>query len=216
MYDVIILGAGGTGREIAEMFEEVFDVENYRLKGFLSDVLDVLDNYEVDYPLIGTIKDYEVQENDRFILAIGDIAGRRKVAESILNRGGKFINFIHPLAKVMKSAKIGQGVIIFPFAWVGADAELADFCFVNLHAACGHDVKLGAFCELAPYSAVAGGTSAGEECLFALHAVVAPKTVLGNNVVISQGSVTQKNQADNMVVIGVPGKSHKIISEIKI
>ena len=110
MFDVIILGAGGTGREVAEMFNEVFDTENFRLKGFLSD-------YDTGVETIGTIKDYQVQENDRFILAIGDVTGRRKVAENILSRGGKFIKFIHPLAKVMNSAKIGEGVIIFPFAW---------------------------------------------------------------------------------------------------
>ena len=209
MFDVIILGAGGTGREVAEMFNEVFDTENFRLKGFLSD-------YDTGVETIGTIKDYQVQENDRFILAIGDVTGRRRVAENILSRGGKFIKFIHPLAKIMKSAKIGEGVIIFPFAWVGANAEVGNFCFINLHAACGHDVKLGNFSELAPYSAVGGGCTTGEECLFALHAAVAPKTVLGNKVVISQGSTVQKNQPDNALIVGVPGKPLRKIGEIKI
>lgn len=209
MIDVIILGAGGTGREIAEMFSEVFDTENFRLKGFLSD-------YDTGVEALGTIKDYQICENDRFILAIGDVTGRRKVAENILSRGGKFINFIHPLAKVLSSANIGDGVIIFPFAWVGANAEVGDFCFINLHAACGHDVKLGKFSELAPYSAVGGGCNVGEECLFALHAVVAPKTVLGNKTVIAQGSTIQKNQSDNALIVGVPGKRCRKIGEIKI
>lgn len=207
MYEVIILGAGGTGREICEMFEEVFDTKQFRLKGFLSDVLDKLDGFDTGFPMLGTIKDYGVKENDRFILAIGDVHGRRKIAENILSRGGKFLNFIHPSAKVLKSAKIGEGVIIFPFAWVGANAELGDFCFINLHAACGHDVKLGKFSELAPYSAVAGGSQTGEECFLALHAVVAPKTVLGDRVVISQGSTVQKNQPDDKLIVGVPGKT---------
>lgn len=209
MIDVVILGAGGTGREIAEMFDEVFDTGNFRLKGFLSD-------YDTGVETVGTIKDYKICENDRFILAIGDVAGRRKVAENILSRGGKFINFIHPLAKVLGSAKIGDGVIIFPFAWVGANAEVGDFCFINLHAACGHDVKLGKFSELAPYSAIGGGVQCGEECLFALHSVVAPKTVLGNKVVIAQGSTIQKNQSDNALIVGVPGKRFRKIGEIKI
>ncbi|MBR6013002.1 MAG: hypothetical protein IK062_04370 [Selenomonadaceae bacterium] len=206
MYEVIILGAGGTGREIAEMFEEVFDEKNFRLKGFLSDVSGMLDNYEIDVPVLGTIKDYEIQENDRFILAIGDVQGRRKIAENILERGGKFINFIHPLAKIFRSAKIGQGVIIFPFGYAGANSDIGDFCFINSHAGSGHDVKLGAFSEQAPYSVLAGGVQTGEECFFALHAAVGPKVILGNRVVISQGSVTQKNQPDDSVIVGTPGK----------
>lgn len=206
MKEIIILGAGGTGREVMEFCEDIFSDENYRIKGFLSDVLDVLDGLDVPYPLLGTIKDYKIQEDDRFILAIGDVAGRRKIAENILAQGGKFLTFIHPSAQVCRSAKIGQGVIIFPFAYVGANSNVGDFCFINLHAACGHDVKLGAFSELAPYSVVAGGCQTGEECFLALHAVVAPKVILGNRVVISQGSATQKNQPDDSLVVGVPGK----------
>lgn len=214
MYEIVILGAGGTGREICEMCEEVFDKKNYRVKGFLSDVPGMLDNYEIDFSVIDTIKDYQIQENDRFILAIGDLQGRRKVAENILSRGGKFINFIHPSAKVFRSVKLGQGVIIFPFAYVGANSELGDFCFINSYAGCGHDVKLGAFSEQAPYSALAGGVQTGEECFFAVHSVVGPKVILGNRVVISQGSVTQKNQPDDVVVVGVPGKRLRKIGKM--
>lgn len=206
MYEIIILGAGGTGREICEMCEEVFDKKNFRVKGFLSDVAGMLDNYNLDVQVIGTIKDYEIQENDRFILAIGDLQGRRKVAENILRRGGKFVNFVHPSAKVFRSAKLGQGIIIFPFAYVGANADVGDFCFINGHAGCGHDVKLGAFSEQAPYSTLSGGVRTGEECFFAVHSVVSPKVILGDRVVISQGSVTQKNQPDDVVIVGVPGK----------
>ena len=209
MKEIIILGAGGTGREVMEFCEDIFSDENYRIKGFLSDVLDVLDGLDVPYPLLGTIKDYKIQEDDRFILAIGDVAGRRKIAENILAQGGKFLTFIHPSAQVCRSAKIGQGVIIFPFAYVGANATVGDYCFINLWAACAHDAVLGKFSELAPYSALSGGAQTGEECFLCIHSVVAPKTKIGNRVIISQGSVTKENQADNSFVIGVPGETFK-------
>ncbi len=212
MFDLIILGAGGNGREVCEMCDEIFkDSQDYRIKGFLSDVLDILDGFDVGYPLLGTIKDYKIQPNDRFILAIGDVHGRRKIAEDILKSGGKFLTLISPDAKVYKSAKIGQGVIIFPFAHIGANAEVGDFCMLNIFSGCGHDVQLGNFSELAPYAAVAGGVICGEECFFAMHSVVAPKTVLGNRVVISQGSTVQKNQPDDALIIGVPGKKFRKI-----
>ena len=212
MYDVIILGAGGMGREACEVFEDAYkNHPEYKIKGFLSDVLDILDGFEGYPPLLGTIKDYEVKPNDRFILAIGDVKGRRKIAESILARGGEFLTVIHPTAKIFRAAKIGYGVIIFPFAYVGADAKVGDFCFINLWAGCGHDVTLGKFSEQAPYSALCGGVQTGEECFFGVHSVVAPKTKIGNGVVISQGSVTQKNQPDNTLVLGVPGKRFRKI-----
>ena len=208
MYDIIILGAGGMGRETFEVVEDTFGKDsNYRVKGFLSDVLNVLDGFTGYPPLLGTIKDYEIQPNDRFVLAIGNVAGRRKVAEDILARGGEFLTLIHPTAKIFRTAKIGRGVIIYPFAYVGADAKVGDFCFINLWAGCGHDVILGKFSEQAPYSALSGGVHTGEECFFGVHSVVAPKTKIGNRVVISQGSVTQKDQPDDVLILGVPGKT---------
>lgn len=210
MYDVIILGAGGMGRETFEVFEDAYkDNPNYRVKGFLSDVLDILDGFESYPPLLGTIKDYEVQPNDRFILAIGDVAGRRRVAESILERGGEFITLIHPTAKVFRTAKIGYGVIIFPMAYVGADTKIGDFCYINAHALAGHDSVLGNFSEQAPYSILGGGTQTGEECFLCMHAVAGPKVKLGNRVIISQGSATTENVDDDSFVIGVPARNYK-------
>lgn len=207
MYNIIIIGAGGMGREAVEVAEDAFaGNEKYRIKGFLSDILDVLDGFSPGYPLLGTIKDYAVNENDRFVLAIGDVAGRRRIAEDILARGGKFLTLIHPTAKVFRTSTLGQGVIVFPFAYVGADAKVGDFCLINSYAGCGHDVVLGKFSEQCPYSALSGGVQTGEECFFGVHSVVAPKTKLGNRVVVSQGSAVQKDHDDDALLVGVPAK----------
>lgn len=207
MQDIVILGAGGMGRETFEVVQDA--LPNCRVKGFLSDVLDVLDGFKNYPPLLGTIKDYEVQPNDRFILAIGDVAGRRRIAEDILRRGGEFINLIHPTAKIFRTAEIGRGVIIFPFCHIGADSKIGDFCLINSQVFVGHDVNLGNFSELAPNSSLGGGTITGEECFICLNAAVAPKTKLGNRVIVSQGSVTKETQADDSFVTGVPGETFK-------
>ena len=207
MYEIVIVGAGGMGRESCEAVEDAFGgCEDYRIKGFLSDVPNTLDGYDPGYPLLGTIKDYAVQPTDRFVLAIGDVKGRRKVAEYLKSRGGEFLTLIHPTAKVFRTASLGEGVIVFPFAYVGANARVGDFCLINSYAGCGHDVVLGRFSEQCPYSALSGGVTAGEECFFGVHSVVAPKTRLGNGVVVSQGSAVQKDQPDNVLLVGVPAR----------
>lgn len=207
MFDIIIIGAGGMGREAVEVAEDAFGGNPaYRIKGFLSDVLDVLDGFSPGYPLLGSIKDHVVNETERFVLAVGDVPGRRKIAEDILARGGKFLTLIHPTAKVFRSSTMGQGVIVFPFAYVGANAQVGDFCLINSYAGCGHDVILGKFSEQCPYSALSGGVQTGEECFFGVHSVVAPKTKLGNRVIVSQGSAVQKDRGDDVLLVGVPAK----------
>ncbi len=210
MYDIVILGAGGMGRETFEVIQDTFGNDpNYRVKGFLSDVLDILDGFEGYPPLLGTIKDYEVQPNDRFILAIGDVAGRRKIAESILERGGEFINLISNLAKVDKTAQIGRGVIVFPFSHIGANTKIGDFCLINLNAIVGHDSILGNFTEVCTFCVLGGATVTGEECFLAMQTATGPKVKLGNRVIISLGSVTTQDVEDDSFVEGVPGKIFK-------
>ena len=207
MFDIVILGAGGMGRETYEVIQDTFkDNSEYRVKGFLSDVLDILDGFEGYPPLLGTIKDYEVQPNDRFILAIGDVAGRRRIAENILERGGEFMTLISNLAKVDRTAQIGRGVIVFPFSHIGANTKIGDFCLMNLHAIVGHDSILGNFTEVCSFSVLGGATQTGEECFFAMQTATAPKVKIGNRVIFSLGSVITEDVEDNSFIIGVPGK----------
>lgn len=207
MYDIVILGAGGMGRETFDVVNDTFGGDsNYRVKGFLSDVLGVLDGFKGYPPLLGTIKDYKVQPNDRFILAIGDVAGRRRIAESILERGGEFVNLIHPTAKVNPTAEIGRGVIIFPFSHIGADSKIGDFCLLNSYSFTAHDVILGKFSEQAPHTSLGGGTITGEECFICLNAAVAPKSKLGDRVIVSQGSTVNGEIPSDSFVTGVPGE----------
>ncbi len=210
MYDIVILGAGGMGRETYEVVQDTYkNNSEYRVKGFLSDILDILDGFEGYPPLLGTIKDYEVQPNDRFILAIGDVAGRRRIAESILARGGEFLTLISNLAKVDRTAQIGRGVIVFPFSHIGANAKIGDFCLMNLHAIVGHDSILGNFSEVCSFCVLGGATQTGEECYFAMQTATGPKVKLGNRVILSLGSVTTEDVEDNSFVQGVPGKISK-------
>ena len=210
MFDIVILGAGGMGRETYEVIQDTFkDNSEYRIKGFLSDVLDILDDFEGYPPLLGTIKDYEVQPNDRFILAIGDVAGRRRIAESILERGGEFMTLISNLAKVDCTAQIGRGVIVFPFSHIGANTKIGDFCLMNLHAIVGHDSILGNFTEVCSFSVLGGATQTGEECFFAMQTATGPKVKLGNRVILSLGSVITEDVEDNSFVVGVPGRTYK-------
>ncbi len=206
MYDIVIVGAGGMGRECCEVAQDIYGGSaDYRVRGFLSDVPGVLDGFDVP-PLLGPIRDYAVQPQDRFVLAIGDVPGRRKVAEYLLARGAKFLRLVHPTAHVFKSASLGEGVIVFPQAFVGANAHIGDFCLINCHAGCGHDVVMGRFTEQAPYSTISGKARTGEECFLAVHAVVAPGTVLGDRVVVSQGSTVSHRTPDDCLIAGVPGK----------
>jgi len=212
--DVVIVGAGGLGREVYEMFYEVYTKEQYNLKGFISDDLNVLDGFPIDIPLLGTIKEYKVKQNDRFILAIGAVEGRKKVAQNLLANGAEFISLIHPDAHVFKTAAIKNGTIVYPLAYIGANAVIDEFCIINAYTGCGHDTHVGAFSVLSPYSVLAGGTRIGQSCFMGIHAGVVPRKTIGDNVKITAGAIVTHNMKDDVLVSGIPAKKMRQIRKI--
>lgn len=206
MLNIIIVGAGGCGREVYEMAKETFSSEEYQIIGFLSDQPDDLDDFHLDVKILGSIKEYNVQENDRFLLAIGDIAGKKKVVTELKNKGAKFLSLIHPAARIFSSAKLGEGVIVYPFVLVSSHAKIGDFCLLNVYSGCGHDAVMGDYSVLCPYAVLLGWTEIGCECFIATHATVAPKKKLGKGTKVSANSAALRDAPEDSFICGVPGK----------
>lgn len=211
MLDIIIAGAGGCGREVYEMALDTYSSEEYRIRGFLSDEPDALKDFpdvREQADIIGTIVDYEPQENERFIVAIGDVQGRKHVIRVLQSKGAKFINLIHPKTIVSPFAKFGQGVILYRGAGVSAHAVIEDFCLINSMASVGHDAVVGEYSVLCPFSAIGGYAKIGKECFVGTHTTVSPRISIGKESTVSSNTFVARNVRENSFVIGVPGKEY--------
>ena len=112
MKQLIIIGAGGMGRTVySNILESVGYGESFEMKGFIDDDLHALDGFHNYPPVVGTISDYLPEADDVFICSIGG-ASRRPCMESIMNRGGEFINIIHKTVSIGKNTVLGKGYII--------------------------------------------------------------------------------------------------------
>jgi Acetyltransferase (isoleucine patch superfamily) len=207
MLNIIIVGAGGCGREVYEMACAAFSSAEYQIKGFLSDDVHILDDMNVAVPIIDTIRDYQPAENDRFLLAIGDVQGRKKVALDLQERGAKFLTLVHPTAVISASAELGEGVIVYPFVFISCQVKLADFVMMNAYSGCGHDAVVGAFSVLCPYATVLGWARLDEDVFLSTHTMVAPKKHVGKGAVVSANSSVLRNVPVDGFVCGVPGKN---------
>lgn len=211
MLDIVIAGASGCGREVYEMALETYPKEEYRIKGFLTDIPTDLDNYpdiRKEADIIGTIRDYEVQEQDRFLLAIGDVAGRKKVARLLKERGAKFLNLIHPTAICSSYATLGEGIILYRMAGISDHAKVGNFCLINSFGSVGHDAFLGDYTVVCPFGAVGGNAVIGEECFISTHATISPKLTVGARSSVSANSFVARNVPEDSFVTGVPAKNY--------
>lgn len=208
MLDLVIVGAGGFGRELYEMIGDVFPSDEYRVKGFLGLVQGDggLGDFGINLPVLDDPEAYQPQPNDRFLMAIGYMDVRRRVAEALESKGGQFISFVHPLARVAKTARVGEGAVIYPFAVISNAASLEPHVHLNYFASVGHDCRLGRYCLLAPYATLNGFVQLDDEVYLSTHSTVAPGCSMGRRSKLSANSACMRDAEENAMVFGVPGR----------
>ena len=189
------------------MLWDVFSAEQYRFKGFLAK-----DDGRTCRSTAFRRRSWATRSNtcrhpdDRFLLAIGLMDVRRRAVESLEARGGQFVSFVHPLARVAATATIGTGAVIYPFAVVSNNASLAPHVHLNYYASVGHDCQLGRYCLLAPYGTLNGFVQLADEVYISTHGTVAPGKRLGKRCKLSANSACMQDAAEEMLIFGVPGR----------
>lgn len=206
---IIIVGAGGFGRELYDMLWDVFDQNTHEFKGFLAQDDSSLTQAGLELPWLGDPEEYEPSEQDRFLMAIGYMDVRRRVYETLRQRGAEFPPFIHPRSLIASTAKIGPGAVIYPFATVSNGSVLNDDVHLNYYASAGHDCQLGKHCLLAPYATLNGFVELADEVYLATHATVAPGKKIGYRSKLSSNSAAMQDVPENQIVFGVPGRQVK-------
>ena len=206
MYNILIVGAGGFAREVYYWANDSFSKENYKVKGFLSYNQKDLDGYNIKADIIGNDDNYKIEENDRFIIAIGEIDIKKRAVNRLKKRGAKFISLIHPTAIIIPTAKIGEGVVICPYCLISDNVQLDNFVMMNTYASCGHDVQVGKYSILSPYVALNGFVKLEDEVFVGTHATVISYKKVGFQSKVSANSVVMRDVPPNRMVVGVPGK----------
>jgi sugar O-acyltransferase (sialic acid O-acetyltransferase NeuD family) len=202
MTALIIVGAGGFGRQVLSYAHEL----GLDVAGFLDDDLRALDGTETEVPILGTTETLAGRSGHQFVVAVGDPAIRRRLANAVTEVGGRLRTLVHPSAVVDRTATMGPGSIICPFAMVGTGARLGQSVLVNAHATAAHDSVVGADCVLAPYAALNGHVSLGEGVFVGTHATLLPGVRVGAFAKVSAGAVVHDDVEPGSLVAGNPAE----------
>ena len=206
MTNVFILGAGGFGREVLDILQDLNRDED--VLGFLDENLQIkgqLVNNKKVYPL-SKLNEYN-PENVKLVCAIGIPSEERtKLIKKTKKMGFEYETLIHPSVMISKWVKIGEGTIICAGSILTTQIEIGNFSIINLACTVGHDVKIGNFTTLSPGTHISGNVSIGNECFFGTGAVTVQQVEIGDNSVIGAGAVVSKSIPSFSLVVGVPGK----------
>lgn len=204
--NLVIIGAGGLAREVFDLAKVCFvNDPNFKIKGFLS--LEPSNIEQLGYPkVLENSSNYEIEEDDVFFCAIGNVLRRKKVVENIIAKGGVFINLIHPTAIISPSVELGIGVAIKSYCVISSDVKIGDFTYLQSSVIMGHDVNIGKYCQINSFSFFAGHVNIGNCVTVNAGAKLIQNVKVEQKAVIGVGSVVLKKVKEGTTIFGMPAK----------
>lgn len=201
MTNLVIIGAGGHGKVVAEIAE---------LNGKYKKIAFLDDGSQVDcagYSVVGKVKDAIkfVKDSDYFV-AIGNNSVRKRILEEIISFGGKIATLIHPNAVVSKSAIIEEGSAIMAGAVVNPCSIVKKGGIVNTCSSVDHDCLIGEYSHLAVGVHVAGTVNVGKNCFLGAGSIIKNNVNVCDDVILGAGAVVVKDLEVSGTYIGVPAK----------
>lgn len=202
-----IYGAGGFGREIALMINQINQNKpEWNLLGFFDDTVKGMVN---GYPLLGDLLKLNSWETPLSVaIAIANPDVRKKIRTSVINPMISFPTLIHPMSQTGDDNNtMGEGCLLTSGCILTTNVHLKNFVIVSSLTFIGHDATIGSYTSIMPHVGLSGSVNIGESCFIGASACVLQNLNIGDHVTVGAGALVTKNVDSNCTVIGVPAVS---------
>lgn len=207
MRKLVIIGAGGFGREVLAWAEQSVEFQrDWTIKGFIDDNLDALVGKKPKAELLGTIRDYQPNPEDVFVCALGQPEPKRKCSELILSRGGELTRLTHRTAILGHNVDLSDGVILCPYVVVSANNRLGRCVAVDTHSTINHDAKVGDWTQISCYCDLTAAVEIGGSVFLGSHVSVVPGVKIGEGAYVGAGTIVIRDVEAGAKMVGVPAR----------
>lgn len=208
MENIAIIGAGGFGREVQMLIEQINAQQpSYDLVGYFDDSLEKgtqVNGLEV----LGNVSAINAHTDRLGIaLGIGSPAVKRNIIQSLKNQKIFFPTLIHPNAQIgFPNVTLGKGVILCANTILTTNIILGDFVTLNLGCTVGHDTQIGDYSAFMPGCDIAGEVTVHQSVYGGMGTKIINQTTVGENVTLGAGAVVVNSIPPNSLAVGLPAK----------
>ena len=209
MKSVVIVGAGGFGREVLEIFKDQNRVSTtWDILGFIDENKELHGKIVNGYPVLGGLDWVRKHNNDNLgcVCAIGICETRKRVVERLQEIGVNFYNAIHPSVIISEFVDLGQDVIICAGSILTVNIKIGDHVHVDTNCTIAHDAVIESYCRLGPGVRINGENHLGEGVYVGTGATFIQQVSVGTWSTIGAGSVVTEDIPEKVVALGVPTK----------
>jgi len=214
MKKIAIFGAGGFGREVHFLIEDINkNKETFSFLGYFDDGKEkgeLINNY----PVLGNIDDLNNwNEPVDLVVAVGDPKVKKIIIEKIHNHNVTFPVLIHPgvIIGVSQFNKIGEGCIVCAGTIITVNIEIGRHVILNLCCTVGHDARIGDYSSFMPSVNISGEVII-ENCVYVgTGAKIINLLTIGEYSTIGAGAIVTKSIPPKCVAVGMPAKPVKFL-----
>ncbi|MEX0995989.1 MAG: acetyltransferase [Flavobacteriaceae bacterium] len=211
MEKIAIIGAGGFGREVKMLIDQINQVKpTYKIIGFYDDDTS-LPKVINGIPFLGTVDDLiSRKQSISIVLGIGIPEIKSKIIKRLRSTDFNFPSLIHPGAIIGEDdVSIGKGTIICAGCILTCNIIIMDFVTLNLCCTVGHDTIIHSFASFMPSVNISGEVVIRENVYVGTGAKIINQLEIGENTIIGAGAVVSKSMPANCTAVGIPAKPIK-------
>jgi sugar O-acyltransferase (sialic acid O-acetyltransferase NeuD family) len=203
---LLILGAGGHGRAVADLAGECgWDVVGFTDRQVADGRPEILGTDDEAFAL------FNAGKLDAAVVGVGNTALARRVELFLLlrERGIDTPQLIHPRAIVSRSSRIGEGSVVFPGSVLGAGVEIGANVVIYSGVVAEHGCRVSDHAYLSPGVVLSGTVVVESGAFLGAGAVVLPGLTIGKGAVVAASAVVTMNVPAGQTVMGLPARARR-------
>lgn len=199
---LVIVGAGGHGREVAD----VALAAGHTVRGFIDDGapdLEPLQRRRAE--LLGGTALLDGLD-DEVLLGIGDSASRARLDQTVQALQLRSPAIVHPAATVGTDVELGPGTVLAAGARLTTHIVIGRHGYVGPNATIGHDAVLADHVTVLPGATISGSVHLAQGVTIGTGAAVRQGVVVGAGATVGAGAVVIADVVAGSTVVGVPAR----------
>ncbi|WP_134774390.1 NeuD/PglB/VioB family sugar acetyltransferase [Ornithinimicrobium flavum] len=211
--DLVIIGAGGFGREVLDVARDsaassCSEDLRLRFRGFVDDGspdLQRLERIGADY--LGSSTELARLRGAAYVVGVGNPKVRAQLAARADEAGLIATTLVHPSATIGADVTLGPGTVIAAGVRITTNVRIGRHVHLNLNATVGHDAVLEDFATVNPLAAISGDVVLKQGATIGTTACVNQGLCVGSEAVVGAGAAVVKNVEPATTVVGVPARA---------
>lgn len=217
MIHVVIVGAGGFGREIYCALQGGAvspDGERANVLGFIDDAPSAENVARVERlgsRVLGpTDVMRSIDSSAQYVIGVGATRTRRAIDQRLSEMGFRAAPaFIHQSAWLGIDVQLADGAIVCAGVKITTNVRIGRHAHVNLGCTVGHDTYIGDFVTIAPLCGISGNVRINDGAELGTGVSVIPHVSIDEGCMIGAGAVVARDVQNDVVAVGMPAQARR-------